>query len=656
MKVTEIRKLFTDEKDKIRAQLLRLGGEVVQAKSIGFRADINGLRAYAVLFVLIYHFWPDRMSGGFIGVDVFFVISGFLMTAIIDNRLCTNSFSYFEFCSSRVKRIVPPLLFLLVALFLFSFFLLPTCYSFEVYRQIFSSSFFTSNLLFSSQAGYFATVAKEKWLLHTWSLAVEFQFYLLYPFLYVLLSKMISRCWLRRVLLGILVISSIGGIFYAKTLPDNAYYLLQCRFWEMLAGGIIYLNPLSSSQKKSVFLEVTGLFLISYAAFTYSDDILWPSIYTILPVGGASLVLIACRNNSFFTGNKLFQLIGSASYSIYLWHWPIVVFITFFYLTSFESLLVGCILSIVLGYLFYQLVEKKVRVHDTKRIVAFSVVISLLLACCCKLLLWSVIKSPIEFPSVANYSSKQFHKKYYGGRGIPRRKKVLLGSLDKKSVVLVGDSFGRQYGGTAKRKAEDLSYSLIGYFKDGCIILPEFTKIKKGQEDKICSDQYSSLKKVLSEYPHAPVIFAYSWRNYKNVLGKINANNALPLSEDDYFEILRKQFSKIIADAGTDREYYFVAAPERTPFNTIDKLLRSEMVFGEEFTPVIPRKFTSENEKVKWLASTLPNSFFIDPNEILCGQNNCQLLDEKGRPLRSDRGHLSRYGADIVLEYILSKV
>ena len=279
-----------------------------------FRADINGLRAFAVIAVVLFHFNPSWVPGGFAGVDVFFVISGFLMTGIIFRGLEQNNFSILKFYVARANRIIPALAVLcLVLLIMGWFYLTPVEYR-GLGKHVASSVSFLSNFMYWAEAGYFDAASHEKWLLHTWSLSVEWQFYIIYPIILVLLTKIFST----KAIKSMLVIGTILGFIFCVIAtykwPNPSYYLLPTRAWEMMLGGIAYLYPLTLRDNKKKILELVGLALIIGSYFFISSENLWPGYLAVFPVLGSFLIIQAQRNDSFITGNIVFQKIGSWSY------------------------------------------------------------------------------------------------------------------------------------------------------------------------------------------------------------------------------------------------------------------------------------------------------------------------------------------------------
>ena len=324
---------------------------------MNFRKDINGLRAIAVIAVVLYHFNPSWLPGGFAGVDVFFVISGYLMTGIIFRGFNSGDFSILNFYVARANRIIPPLFILCLILFIFGWFnFIPTDYR-ELGKHAASSIVFLSNLIYLNETDYFATSSSGKWLLHTWSLSVEWQFYMLYPVILVALKRFMSLNSLKIVIVFCAGLGFVYCIYATALFPSESYYSLQTRAWEMMVGGAAFLYPLSLIKKDKWKTELVGLSLILGTYFFVSKDNLWPGYLSLIPVLGAYLVIQSNRDYSIITGNAVFQKIGSSSYSIYLWHWPLAVAI-YYYSPSEIWNYIAIIASFILGWISYKYIEK----------------------------------------------------------------------------------------------------------------------------------------------------------------------------------------------------------------------------------------------------------------------------------------------------------
>lgn len=363
-------------------------------KRDGFRKDINGLRAWAVVAVIGFHFGISGFSGGFVGVDVFFVLSGFLMAGIvvggvekIDGSAASIRAFFAKFYLARARRIVPALAVLCAVILAVDWFFLSASEYAGVGKNVVSALAFLSNFRFTREAGYFDGSSHEKVLLHTWSLSVEWQFYLLFPLIVVALYKLSRSRRQLTVALGLLAAASLAlSIATSAAMPPRAFFLLPWRAWELLAGSLVWLIWQSGPRVRgisAIVLELVGLGLILGSIVLLDDSVVWPGWLAILPVLGTSMVLLAGREGSLLTGNRLAQWFGTCSYSLYLWHWPIVVALYYRELQHDpRAILVGLLLTLVLGWLSFRWVETPSRAYLVRlpRPIEFAVILAGLLA------------------------------------------------------------------------------------------------------------------------------------------------------------------------------------------------------------------------------------------------------------------------------------
>lgn len=327
-----------------------------------FNKDINGLRAVAVIAVLLFHFKIPGFSGGFTGVDVFFVISGFLMTKIIFGRLENGSFDIVQFYLERGRRIIPALTALCMFLLGGGWFLLsPTDYEL-LGKHVLASLAFVSNIVYWTETGYFDTSSYEKFLLHSWSLSIEWQFYIIYPLLVATAVKFINTRWIKITLVFLGLLSLGVSIISSHRWGNTSFFFIHTRAWEMLAGGMLYLYPVTLPKRIRSTCQLIGLGLILLSVFCFTGDDPWPGWLAAVPVVGTMIVMLTSSDESVILTNKLFQWIGKISYSVYLWHWPIVVILNyqnksgqFFWITS------GLLLSFIFGGMSYRFIEVPMR-------------------------------------------------------------------------------------------------------------------------------------------------------------------------------------------------------------------------------------------------------------------------------------------------------
>ena len=335
-----------------------------------YRREIDGLRALAVLPVILFHAGFETFSGGFVGVDVFFVISGYLITTIILAELEQGKFSIVNFYERRARRILPALFLVMLVCIPFAWlWLLPGDMK-NFSQSLVAVSFFASNILFWRESDYFDTAAELKPLLHTWSLAVEEQYYVLFPIFLMLFWRLGKRSIL--VMLGLVFVASLAVAEWAAyARPAAAFYLLPTRGWELLIGAFaaFYLSKANRKEFGKAVGEIggwVGVALILYAVFAYSKATPFPGLYALVPTLGTVLVILFATQQTTvgkFVGNKAFVGIGLISYSAYLWHQPLFAFARHRSLTepSHTVFLVLSVLALALAYLSWRYVEAPFR-------------------------------------------------------------------------------------------------------------------------------------------------------------------------------------------------------------------------------------------------------------------------------------------------------
>ena len=353
-----------------------------------WRNDITGLRALAVLPILIYHAFPQLIPGGFFGVDVFFVISGFLISSIIFRNIQNGTFSYLSFYDKRIKRIIPNLLLLLTFVMLVGYFLLFSPDYNNLGRHVYSSAGFIENFRLLSEVDYFTEDALRKPLLHLWSLAIEEQFYIFFP----LLSVFLWRVKPSVKLMGFFIIAVITLSFtMCLVIHDKSYafYFPLTRFWE-LGGGIFlaYLESFHIVDTKRIAkslrdsLSFIGFTLIIFSLCGYKSEWSHPGLFTVIPVLGSVLLILAKPDaliNRTVLSWRAMTYVGLISYSLYLWHWPILVYLNISYSNPpFYYLLLALLVAFIWASLIYYYVENPMRL--SKRIWKVPTSIVLLVA------------------------------------------------------------------------------------------------------------------------------------------------------------------------------------------------------------------------------------------------------------------------------------
>lgn len=333
-----------------------------------YRPDIDGLRAVAVLSIVFFHIGIKHFSGGYVGVDIFFVISGYLITSIIIRELAAGEFSIASFYERRVRRILPALTVTLVATMLVGLVLLSPAQLEDLGRSAAATSVFSSNIFFFLSSGYFDGSSELKPLLHTWSLAVEEQYYILFPFLLIFIAKRGGGkfgIWL--VSLG--VISLLACIVWTRVDAAATFYLFPFRAWELLIGSVLALQmiPRTSGRVARNALSLAGMSMMLWSVFVYTPDTPFPGVAAALPTIGTALVIHAGAGGATFVNRmlsaKAMVFFGLISYSLYLWHWPVVVFAKQYLINEWTDFETGVILAfiIALSTLSWRLVETPFR-------------------------------------------------------------------------------------------------------------------------------------------------------------------------------------------------------------------------------------------------------------------------------------------------------
>jgi len=356
-----------------------------------YRADIDGLRAIAVLSVVGFHAFPFWVRGGFIGVDIFFVISGFLISTIIFGSLERNSFSFVEFYSRRIKRIFPALLFVLIASFALGWFTLLADEYKQLGKHIAGGAGFISNILLWNESNYFDKAAETKPLLHLWSLGIEEQYYLIWPLLLWFVWKL--RLNFLSITIAVATISFALNIGYMLSDAVAAFYSPQTRFWELMAGSVLahmtlhrqnigsmFKNTIDTWISRTTYAQtvdangnwlrnaqsVLGATLIAIGVFVITKERHFPGWWAVMPTLGAALIISAGAQawlNRVVLSHRVLVWFGLISYPLYLWHWPLLSFtrIVESEPPSSEIRIAVVLISVVLAWLTYRLVEKPIR-------------------------------------------------------------------------------------------------------------------------------------------------------------------------------------------------------------------------------------------------------------------------------------------------------
>lgn len=342
-----------------------------------YRADIDGLRAVAVWLVVLFHAFPSWASGGFIGVDVFFVISGYLITGILLNDLNNDKFSISHFYSRRIRRIFPALIVILIAALVVGERVLVAPEYQQLGRHVMAGMGFFANLTFYGEAGYFDQLSVMKPLLHLWSLAIEEQFYIFWPLILFGLWKCTARrkAFFFCAIISLIFASFLTNIYLSETSPPADYYWTIARAWELLAGGLIAFvghNTLQVCESQAIrgyageVAVSVGLLMLIIGAYLIAKDSSFPGWWSLLPVVGTALIVATPTSfvQRTILSHPLLIWFGLISYPLYLWHWPILSYLKILSGgrgLEIQTSLMAISASVLLAWLTYEFVEKPVR-------------------------------------------------------------------------------------------------------------------------------------------------------------------------------------------------------------------------------------------------------------------------------------------------------
>ncbi|MFQ6551163.1 acyltransferase family protein [Aestuariibius insulae] len=439
-----------------------------------YRPEIDGLRAVAVVPVILFHSGLGLFSGGFIGVDIFFVISGYLITTLLIEDIERGSFSLLEFYERRARRILPALFFVCAACLPFAWlWMLPEQLR-DFSQSLVAVGLFASNILFWRESGYFSEAAEDKPLLHTWSLAVEEQYYIIFPILLLL----IWRSGPRRVLWILIALSgaSLALSEWAwRTAPSANFYLIPTRAWELFAGSIAALHVHRSGLKSNGAIAVAGLFLILAALVTFDETVPVPGLPALLPVAGTVLVLLYGHNTpaARLLGLPFLTGIGLISYSAYLWHQPLFAFAR---IGSLEPpglpLMLGLALaSFPLAWLSWRFVERPFRRRGPgampRRMVFAGSASGLAAVAAAGAVLWTA--TPPDDLLRETYGGAC---NYNGGRCFEIEEAPL-------KVALWGDSFADAFSTSLGRQLNEDGISLALFIRHSC---PSLTGVLRNED------------------------------------------------------------------------------------------------------------------------------------------------------------------------------
>ena len=661
---------------------------------VNYRKEIDGLRGLSIIFVVLFHANFFGFEGGYIGVDIFFTISGYLITSLILQNIKNNSFNLKDFYLSRTRRILPAYIFILTIFFFISLYLYNTN-EIKNYANIsISSIFFYSNILFSSNLidyFFFKTINP---LLHTWSLSVVGQYYLLFPFMFILFKK--KKNYLL-ILITIAIISFLfaqfgGNLKYTYpyvedeftffAMPQHSFFNSFSRAWEIILGclsAFLYLHK-STNNFKNLFLDYFGFILIIASLFFFKNSTVHPSIYTFGPTVGTILIILFLNKKNFLyklLTSKTLVFFGLISYSLYLWHYPILEFYKFFNiynLNFFEK--ISCILlSIIFSVLTFKFIEKPFRNKKAMKSFKFIIIISF-----SYIILLTLLFFFKTYSNTFETFNKYLHIDKYSELIDPKMEKCWYDPINKKSindscvrgnkqiteVLLIGDS----HAGSIAYSLEKLFYQKNKSFRqftyNGCI--PTENENLWGKRFK-CKEYYNEIYGYIKNNNNIKkIIFIARWPFYfngddflltshPNGLLKIKKKNKkdeqkrLKDMEDDFIKYLNKLDN-------LDREIVIIKGVPEAGINVPTILSRAVKLNKNivNFTSQDYFYFLDRNIKVNNFFNKIEkfkNIQIINISNIFCNINKttpkCIIANDL-KPYYFDHHHLNLLGADYLVE------
>lgn len=617
--------------------------------NLNYRPDIDGLRALAIILVVAFHSFSNIIKAGFIGVDIFFVISGYLISTIIFNNLAKGSFSFSEFYLRRIRRIFPVLILVLFSCLIFGWFFLYAEEYKELAIQSAAGAGFVANFELLKESGYFDNAAEIKPLLHLWSLSIEEQFYIFWPLLLVLIAR--KKLDFLAVTIVIAISSFLLNIIIIKSHPEAAFYLPICRFFEIMIGSILsYLelhHPRVIANKFGNWSSVVGVVLIIISLLTINKDQTFPGYLVLLPCFGAFLIIASKQNswiNRNFLANKLMVKIGLISYPLYLWHWPLLSFATIVkgHTPRPELLLLLIASSVLLAYLSYKFIETPIRKrtnYKTIIILVSSIIMIMILSAAIVLL--SGIEGRID------------NKKFLLIRTMNRGQSIDRDCLNQyqniadinycriagkgnKKILVIGDSHSQAIFNGYKDDLVKNGYQLIHLANSGCPFYTpnqdsNHTPITGGIDIASCNKIFRQIINIITTTQPKMILFA---------------NNGWHYRRSDFAKSMQATIKMIPSSIPI---VYFLQIP-KLPFLPLSCMKRSKSDTQLALLGCSFPKQIHEQELVNYLPiindllKKNPNLTIIDPALAICNSSSCFALNEYGFLYSRDGVHLSING------------
>lgn len=609
-----------------------------------YRWDIQGLRAIAVLAVVIFHINPKLLSGGYIGVDVFFVISGYLIMGIIWRDLESGDFSLTSFYARRMRRLFPALFVMVAISSLGAYFILLPNENIDFNKSLIATLFNISNFYFYLEADYFNDMMEFAPLLHTWSLSVEEQFYLLSPMVLIyIFTKQKAKILLILVALFILfLLLSQIAIYYDKSF---AFFASPTRFFQFILGGVVAISLQKNllSKTKNDFMGAVGLLMIMLSLYFYDKSTVFPGVNALFPSMGTALILFSGQNSryiSWLLSNRIFKLIGNASYSIYLWHWPLIVFYKLEFSPSLSRVeQLGLFLgSLVIGYLSWKYIEQTTRKNSQTNLKSIYTVIaiSFALSAMAFLVIYKISIDSLAYKNRAykylEYNASKFRSgecfltSEYDGIEFFNKSRCVTHTKNKKNYLLIGDSHAAHfYSALEELKKEGETITQIT--ASGCHPTLPYSGVKR------CQDLFKwAFEELVVEKRFETIILSAHWKypEKESLLKSINylkkyTNHIIVLGANmEYLQSLPRLLIALPKEGKTDMIYK--TAGRYQDVSSVDYYMKSYL--------------------------KLDGVRYISILHILCDQESCRTITDDGTPINFDSSHLTHKGALYIMQEI----
>lgn len=661
-----------------------------------YRPEIDGLRALAVLPVILFHAGFEIFSGGFVGVDIFFVISGYLITSIICAEIEQGNFSIISFYERRARRILPALFIVMFACIPFAWLLLLPSDMKDFSQSMVAVPVFLSNFLFWRESGYFDSASELKPLLHTWSLAVEEQYYVLFPPLMLFLGRLGNRKLLFILILIFITSLSLAQLT-AVTHPTAAFFLLPTRIWELMVGvfSALYLSQRKDRVLSGFFSEAggwLGVALILYAMFSFDKETPFPGLYALVPTIGAVMIILFATQHvtaGKFIGGRVFVAIGLISYSAYLWHQPVFAFARQMSLNEPSaitfSLLV--ILVLVLAYLSWRYVEipfRKRREIGRRSIFLFSFLFSLFFICVGLIGVWQANRGVANSQMLDMATYERQLKSCWGS--IERDQKLesacVLGNESlSPTFALLGDSHAGSLLFMLDKEAKSHNLGGRNLSYRSCPPLSTALPLSSEVGDITCYELRKNFFTVLEESPgQLPdfIIVNARWAllaettRYKNQDGGMESGGgwiwSIPSSGGDYYSVMRQEIVSSINKIIHSGKTVVLVYPVPEMGWDIPRVLTKHKFLDGQIYPnagsISYDDFLMRNKRAISMLDSIPQSeniLRIRPDKIFCDtfiKARC-ISHLDGLPLYFDNNHLSNFGSSFlvsqIIEYIKNK-